>query len=214
MLVSEMISEIQDHGFEDLSSARILGWLNDTYLSLCAEEPWPFLEATATPTVNASGLITAPTDINKVLSLTDTSTGTVLIPKRANEFTKMFASNLSLAGSPAYYYYLADSIFIYPIPTTATLNIKYIKVPAALTVSPDSSPIFPSAHHRLVVVGALVKAYAMEDDPEQAAAFMSMYDAQYQKMRQNLWIKWQYDRPDNIEDVFALDDVYDVSDDW
>lgn len=200
MLVSEMISEIKDHGFDDITDARLLGFINDTYWDICSRESWPFLELSATPTVDATGLVTAPTDIGKVLKLVDTGLGTVLEPIRLDAFTAYHANELSKTGNPYAYYFIGDALHVYPVSSTNSLALRYIRVPAALTASPDSSPIMPARHHRVFVLGALVKCFLLEDDAENAGVFSNMLETRISQMREDLW-KHQLDRPDTIQDL-------------
>ena len=44
MDVEAMISDIDDHGFEDSSEERKLAVLNDVYQDVLSREAWPFLE--------------------------------------------------------------------------------------------------------------------------------------------------------------------------
>lgn len=207
MLVSEMIAEIRDFGFDDLTDTRLLGFLNDTYWDICAREPWPFLEATSAVTVNANGLVTSPTDIGKVLSLTDVI-GTRLEPQRLDDFTQGNASQLTLTGNPDRYYFIGDQLYVYPISTSNSLTIRYVRVPAALTTSPDATPILPLRHHRVIVLGALIKCYMMEDDPENSALNTNAYEQRIAQMRNDLWMH-QYDRPQYIQDLDSDDDWMD-----
>lgn len=201
MLVSEMLAEVRDHGFDDLTDTRILSFLNDTYFDVCSREAWPFLEATSAVTTNASGQVTAPTDINKVIALVPTTQGAPrLVPARLDEFTKAWGSQLSQTGDPHTYFFIGSSLFVYPIPSTAALTVRYIKVPPALTTTPDATPILPARHHRLLVLGALQKCYVMEDDPDQAGTFTNLYEQRISQMRGDLWMQ-QYDRPQTIQDL-------------
>lgn len=205
MLVSEMLAEMRDHGFDDLTDTRLLGFINDTYYDVVSREPWPFLEKVAVPTVsNADGSLTAPTDIKQILKLVDTTQGTRLEPMRADEFFQLNANQLALTGNPLLYYFVGAQTYVFPIPTAATLKLQYIATPAALTTTPDSTPILPTRHHRVLVLGALVKCYMLEDDAENAAVFTNMYEQRLQQMRNDLWMR-QYDRPDRIEDVDGQD---------
>jgi hypothetical protein len=204
VLVSEMLSEVRDHGFDDLTDTRILGFINDTYYDVCSREPWPFLEASASLTVDATGLVTVPTDIGAILSIVNTSTGDKLEPLRSEEFRQNFASSQTDAGNPLYYYFLGNSLHVHPLSTSSPLQAIYVRVPAALTASPDSSPILPVQHHRVLVLGALVKCGEMEDDAELAAMFTNNYEQRITQMRHDLWMR-QYDRPDTIADLDPVD---------
>jgi hypothetical protein len=206
MMVSEMLSEVRDHGFDDLTDSRILSFLNDTYWDICSREAWPFLEATATATVDSTGKVTAPTNIDKVLSINDTGQGRNLQPMRLDAFTDTYSANLTRTGDPFAYFFIGGDLYVYPISTSNSLTIRYIRRPAALTVAPDSEPILPTQHHRVVVLGSLVKCYMMEDDFENASMFTNAYEKRIFDMRNHLWFQ-QYDRTDTIQDVDGTDDA-------
>lgn len=200
MLVSEMIAEIRDFGFDDLTDTRLLGFLNDTYWDVCSREPWPFLEATASATVDTSGKVTSPTDIGKVLRLVDTGTGAALQPVRLDDHTGGNAVQLALTGNPDRYFFIGSDVYVYPISTSNSLTIRYVRVPPPLTSTPDSSPILPLRHHRVIVLGSLVKCYMMEDDPDNAALNTNAFEQRISQMRSDLWVQ-QYDRTQIIQDV-------------
>ena len=208
MLASEMVTEVRDHGFDDLTESRILSFLNDAYLDICSREPWPFLEATATLTVNASGLVTSPTDVQAVLNIYDTTDGGKLEPQRLDDITDLYGTDLDPAAAQArHYYFVGSSIYLYPVPSN-TLKINYIRTPALLTTSPDTSPILPTHAHRLLVTGALAKAAVMEDDPDLAAVYTNMFETRLSQARSAMWMR-QYDKTETIQDVFYEDDLYD-----
>src|SRR4051794_40741466 len=130
MLVSEMLAEMRDHGFDDLTDTRLLGFINDTYYDVVAREPWPFLEKQAVPAVSSTdGAITAPTDIKQILKLVDTTQGTRLEPQRADEFLQLNANRLTTTGNPILYYFVGATTYVYPIPTAATLKLQYVATP-------------------------------------------------------------------------------------
>lgn len=204
-----MISEMQDHGFDDLDTDRLLGFLNDAYYDICSREPWPFLEAESDiATVAATATLTLPTDYNKTLSLINLTTGITLLPDRREAVQKTFAPNLTQSGQPGYYYFLGTSqMNLYPVPDRAyTLRLTYVRRPTALVAGTGgtATPIFPVPFHRLVVLGALVRAFSMEDELETAQAFAEQYEDRIQKMRDDLWTR-QFDKPDYIVDVFDWD---------
>lgn len=200
MNVSDMLTEIRAHGFDDLDDTSLLGYLNDVYEDICALEPWPFLESTATATVDAStGKITAPTDIRAILTIEDTTNSRPLDPLRLDEFTRRYGNQLTQTGDPIVYYFIGSDIYVWPIPSSPTLTVRYLRLPAALTVTPDSAPILPR-HHRLLVLGALVLCYMREDDSENAALFESKFDKRMERARNDFWNR-QFDRTETIQDM-------------
>lgn len=209
MLASEMVTEVRDHGFDDLTESRILSFLNDAYFDICSREPWPFLEKTATLTINSAGLVTAPTDRLSVLNVYDSTNGGTLKPQRLDDISDLYGTNLAAAEAQArHYYFIGTAMYVYPVPS-ATIKMNYIHQPAAITTSPDTSPILPLHAHRLLVTGALAKAAVMEDDPDLAAVYTNMFETRLSQARSALWMR-QYDRPDNIQDVFWEDDFDEV----
>jgi len=61
MDVSEIIDDLEDHGFEDTSEARKLAALNDTLWDVTGREPWPFLEKSVALSFNGSS--STPTNL-------------------------------------------------------------------------------------------------------------------------------------------------------
>lgn len=206
MLASEMVTEVRDHGFDDLTESRILSFLNDAYFDICAREPWPFLEATATLTINASGLVTSPTNVTSVLNIYDSTNGGKLAPQRLDDISDLYGTDLAPAEAQArHYYFVGPSIYVYPVPS-ATLKMNYIREPEPLTTSPDTEPILPTHAHRLLVTGALAKAAVMEDDPDLAAVYTNMFETRLSQARSALWMR-QYDQTESIQNVFWEDDL-------
>lgn len=209
MLASEMVTEVRDHGFDDLTESRILSFLNDAYFDICSREPWPFLETTATLTINASGLVTSPTNVTSVLNVYDSTDGFSLQPQRLDDISDLYGQDLTEAAAQArHYYFIGTSMYVYPVPSN-TIKMNYIMEPEALTTSPDTSPILPTHAHRLLVTGALAKAAVMEDDPDLAAVYVNMFETRLSQARSAMWMR-QYDRPDSIQDVFWEDDFDEV----
>lgn len=204
MLVSEMLAEIRDHGFDDLTDTRLLGFLNDSYWDVCSREPWPFLEATASATVDSNGKVTSPTDIGAVLKFVDTVVGTTLEPMRDDEFLSTNSLITTQTGDPNKYHFVGNDVYVHPISTSNSLTLRYIRIPSALTTSPDATPILPERHQRVIVLGALIKCYFMEDDTDNVAASTNLYEQKISQMRRDLWMR-QYDRPDSIQDMDEAD---------
>lgn len=198
MLTSEMIADVRAHGFDDTAEATVLSLLNDAYYDVCSREPWPFLEATATLTVDTTtGKITSPTNIQAVLSMSETNSGRSLYPMRLDEFTDTYAASLTRAADAKLYYTIANDYYLYPIPSNGTYVMRYVITPTALTASPDSVPIIPTMHHRVIVMGALAKLAVMEDDPDLSAVYTNMFETRLQQMRGSIWSR-QYDEVDTI----------------
>lgn len=207
MDVSEMITEINDHGFGDLSTASKVAVINDTIWDICSREGWPFLETVTTSvTVDSDGKISAPTGIGKILSLVNVTDSYSLIPERREFLDKQSGGLLSQTGDPRYYYRVGNNFYVFPIDTTKSWSLSYIKIPTELTdASTESAIAIPARHQRIIVLGALAKLYFREDDPELGALFDEQMEGRVANMREDMW-KWNYDRPDRI---YVIDE-----DDW
>lgn len=210
MDVADMLEELDDYGFEDTETTRKVSILNKSIFDICSREPWPFLERVDTsPTVDAATGEVTISELAAVLSVVDTGTGQVLKPVRLDEFVQGRPLALAESGNPYLYYFVGETMYIWPIPSSANLQVNYVKTPTTVddtTVEADID--IPARYHELIVVGALFRLYLMEDDAELAAGFKAQFDEKLLLMRQDAFKK-QYDRPDRI---FVMEDEYD--EDW
>lgn len=210
MILSDMYKEFSLYGFDDLTDAQKLLLLNESYFDIVTREPWPFLEKllplsvpAGTSKITNNSFANSPTDVNSVLSLVDVTNNIVLVPERTDVVQKNYFLDTT-STFPDRYYFVADDLFVYPATTsTATYNIFYTRIPVEATTTSDTFMI-PSRHHSVILFGALVKAYLVNDDP-QAAMFQNMFESRYQQMRNDVWMN-QYDRTDRIH---VLTDSYD-----
>jgi len=208
MDVSEIITELDDHGFADTSTARKEAVINDTMWEIDSLYPWPYLEGVATPNLTASNaLVTVGVTFRSILSFTIPSQDVVLQPVRVETLEHSYPEDLTTyIGLPMYYYFIAGTLNVYPLPSSAyATRIRYLKLQSELTsASVESAILLPPRHHRAIVLGALSKLYAMEDDPELAVVFKRQYDERTTRVVEDLWAR-QYDRPDMVYDVFGDD---------
>jgi len=86
MTIADILTELDDHGFQDISSVRKMGYINDVTADICSREPWPFLEdSTDTfPLVAGQREPVLPTNFRASLSLVVPSLARVLVPERAD----------------------------------------------------------------------------------------------------------------------------------
>jgi len=210
--LDDMYTEMELYGFDDLEDAQKLILLNESYFDVVTREPWPFLEALSTIVVpsgqeqitNNTLVVPNPTNVNSVLSFIDTSNNIVMTPERVDVIEKAYFLSLDTSISSVYYF-LGDELMIYPASSGSTYRLLYTKTPVAATTTSDTFYI-PSRHHSIIVYGALVKAFLVNDDP-QATVFQNLFEARYQQMRSDLWMN-QYDRTDR---VFVTTDSMDWS---
>jgi hypothetical protein len=212
MNVADILSELDDNGFEDTDVSRKVALINDVIQDVCAREAWPFLEKSANITL-AQGVeqVALPSDFRAALALVIPGHG-VLMPERQETVTKTYLSNAAATANPSVpglYYFLGSSMYLYPAP-----DVNYSAILRYLCVSNDVNEnsltadiIIPARHARVITLGALAKLNAMEDDPELAQLFDDQYEARISRMEQDLW-KRQYDRPDRIVDLWSDNDYY------
>jgi len=213
MTLDEMFDEMDLYGFDDFEDSQKLTLLNEAYFDIVTREPWPFLEKVVTITVpngvtqitNNANVSPQVTDLNSVLSFIDTANETVMMPERGDVVEKNYRVNND-TSEPSVYYFVGEDLFIYPSASgSTTYRLFYTRIPSAATTTSDAF-LIPARHHSIIVYGALVKAFLVNDDP-QAAAFQNMFEQRYQQMRNDLWVQ-QYDR---TERVYVLTDGFDWS---
>jgi len=214
MTLDDMFADFELYGFEDFDDSDKARLLNQAYLDIVTREPWPFMEnvvqftaPSGTSQITNQSFSGSPSDVGSVLSFTDITNDVVMTPERADVIEKNYRIN-DLTGSPEYYYFVNDNVWVYPFVSGDTVyRLYYLRVPEEITTSTDTSTLLiPSRHHSVIVYGALVKAYLVNDDP-QSAAFQNMFEQRYQQMRNDVWMN-QYDRTDRIH---VVTDGYDWS---
>lgn len=198
MTIDQMFTEMDLYGFEDFDDDAKLILINEAYFDVVTREAWPFMEGLVTiAQPSADDTLNVPTNFQAVLSLVDTDNNIVLEPERNDVIEKNVRLNAD-SGSPTKYYFVGETLYLYPSDNTGTTyRLYYIKAPSTLTVdSVVADILIPARHHSIIVYGALVKAFLVNDDP-QAAVFQNMFESRYMQMRNDVWMR-QYDRPERI----------------
>lgn len=215
MNVSDMMSEITDAGYGDVSTTRQVSFLNDTLWDITYREKWPFREKTLALTFDGTSPTPTnwPTDISQVVWIFDSSLGDAIWPERVETIRDRYASNMQATGVNNLvfaYYFVGKTAFFYPIPTadaTGRYQMDYIAQQGTLTsASLETDILLPPAFHRAIVVGALYKLALLFDDVDVAPLYQAEYENKLTLMREEL-LRRQYQRPDQIY-------VTDESDEW
>jgi hypothetical protein len=202
MDVEAMISDIDDHGFEDSSEERKLSVLNDVYHDVLSREPWPFLEKLDRDTdlTLSDDVLEASEAIRAVLMLR-VLTRTV-VPIRLDEFLRHYGHRSTQAGTPEFYYFVGNELRLWPIPAALPTGstLAYLMRAEDLAAGTDEEDILlPREYHRDILVnGALYKLYALEDDAELASGFQRYFEEGLQRMREFVWKK-QYQQLEIVE---------------
>ena len=198
MTIDQMFAEMDLYGFEDFDDDAKLILINEAYFDIVTREAWPFMEGLATIIQpSADDTLNVPSNFQTVLSLVDSQNNIVLEPERNDVIEKNIRLNAD-SGSPNKYYFVGETLYLYPSDNTGTTyRLYYIKSPSVLTASSAVADILiPVRHHSIIVYGALVKAFLVNDDP-QAAVFQNMFESRYMQMRNDVWMR-QYDRPERV----------------
>ena len=214
MTVAEMISEISDAGYGDVSSTRQVSYINDTLWDITAREKWPFREKNLA--LNFDGVSATPSnwpaDFSKVVGIYDTSLGDAVWPERVETIRDRYASNLTSTDANNLlfaYYFVGYTPFFFPIPVASTGRyvMDYIAKQVALTSSSvETDILLPKEFHRAIVAGTLYKLAMLFDDTDIAPMYQAEYENKLMQMREEL-LRRQYQRPDQIF-------VTDESDEW
>lgn len=216
MDVAAMITELQDHGFDDASDARMMAVLNDAYWDACAREPWPFLVKSVVlsfddDTGSPSQSDEWPTDFRAVTAIGVTAGNSSTVTGKLNhirydDWLTTYGANPQ-TGIPTMYYFIGNQVYFYPQPNTdVQITMAYLQQPAALAdATAEASIVIPPAFHRSVIVnGALFKLYAMEDDTDIAPTFETYFERGLENMREYCWHR-QYTTQDIVHPVDADD---------
>lgn len=214
MDVADMLSEISDAGYGDVSTSRQVSYINDTLWDLTYREKWPFREKNMALIFDGTNPTPTnwPTDFSQAVWVYNIDTGDDLWPERVETVRDRYGSNLSTvsgANLPFLYYFVGKKPFFYPIPpaSSTTIYMDYIAKQAELTSSSVSADILlPPDFHRAIVAGTLYKLAMLFDDVDVAPMFQAEYENKLLQMREEL-LRKQYQRPDQI---FVVDE----SDEW
>jgi hypothetical protein len=171
-----------------VSAAEWLEHVNEVYMETVMADPnWPFLEDRDTSlTVTSSGEVSLPADVWRVTGVYNATDKIPLapIPGQA-QFRHYFPDPANGLGIPLYYRLRSNTLEVYPRPaTTTSLELDVLVPPAALTSGDE--PVFPEEYHRILIVGALAKAYEDDENLEMAAHYQGRFDRGLAAMKVNL----------------------------
>lgn len=206
MDVPTLLDLFVSYGFEtddEMTDARKLEALNETYWDACSREGWPFLEMKEGFAVDGAGLITpaSGTEVASVQAVWFSTSGRVLRPIRLDDLNQSNPTWASLSDNPVYYYFIRDHIYVAPIPAAdpGDGQITYLQKPAELAaLGTEADIIIPKQYHRSVLaMGTLSRLAMMQDDPDMAAAYERLYEKALVQMASDLLVR-QTDQPDYI----------------
>jgi hypothetical protein len=180
LLFSDLRTELVSRGTDYLDATGTVRqdmYLNMGYTRLNEAYDWPWLYADASGT---APLIIA--DLRTVLSVVDQTNNVKLVRFDRREIVELDPGLLATAN-PYYYYRDSDTqIKVYPVNTTATIAVRYLKVPPAL-VNAGDTPIIPLRWHPLIVDGAMVEVAKDADDAPGVEAFEKIFEQRLMQMK-------------------------------
>jgi hypothetical protein len=191
LTLDEIRTEIQARGFNHVGTARIEQIVNHAYHDVNARYPWPYLQSTASGTAPLS-----ITDLGHVLSVADT-TGDVILPWEDIRSIRERDPGVDGTGNPEVWYQDAPNgqIEVYPVNTTNTISVYYIKADADLSGS--NEPEFPDRFHYFLVEGGLAKLYRDSDEWDAANICLQEFERGISTMAAQLLVP-NYDSPADI----------------
>lgn len=188
--------EFQNRGFHYLSDLRQGYFINRSYTELCAEEDWPFLEASTTGTAPIT-----ISDLRTVSRVIDSTNKYKLRPMDVRNITDD-DTDLTTTGTPTYYYITAGTtVNVYPANTTDTISVSYWKTPTDLSDDSDT-PLVPATWHQVIVDGAVAYAYFDSDNFEAATQTMQLWEVGKARMMDAL-LSQQHDETDDFIVAYA-----------
>lgn len=185
MTFAELQTDFYESGFAYLNdngtgAIRAKRWLNQSYLEICALEPWPFLETTTT----GSAPLT-PTSLRQVITVLDTTNDVKLEHSDYDSLTDLYPDP-TVTGTTLYWYLAGGTtVTIVPPSTTIVLSVTYIKVPTELANASDT-PLLPAAYHDIIVLGAWRRGLLDDSNAGDYGLIKSEWGDRLGVMRQSL----------------------------
>lgn len=192
MTFKEIYEEVAQRGFTELATepeqlTRLKRWVNQSYREITDMAQWPFLEATKEGTAPVT-----VADLAHVLSVTNKTVDETLDYLDRRTVVDVDPA-LNDTGIAEYWYREGEtSVRVYPLDTSSTLVVRYLKLPAELSADGDV-PLIPAAYHDLIVDGAVVRAFKNRDEYQAAQFIRQEWERGVRQMKHTL-LKPNYDR--------------------
>ena len=186
LTASDMVDMVRDglggETTETMSDTRILRFINQSYLELCAEHKPPQL-STSTTITTTSGTATYEVSVSDVLSYDDMEddTNNLLLYRMAEWQYRRFTQGSTTSGVPVYWYIDGvgdnnrDNITFWPTPAgTYTINVYYTQAPDELVTSPTAtSSILREPWDDSIIHRAISRGWRMLGDFDAAGKWLA-----------------------------------------
>jgi len=191
-IVTSVKNRVRD---SDYDTTEVKEYINDTQADIFNEYRLNFMEASQTYTTvanvaditNGVGL---PANYQIAIDLLNTTGGQqMLIPYRDISYLDEVSTSLTSGSAPVFWYMYANTINIYPTPTTVmTVKLRYYKMPTLL-VSDSDVPELPDSFKEILVLGAAARVLQVKDNYDQAAILKRDYARQLMMLVKQTAIK-------------------------
>ena len=154
---------------------RLKRMIVDAMHDLDDSERWPYLAA------STSGA--APLTVSDLDGVERVTQNQEPLQASSRDVLLELYGDLTVAGTPAYYYLASPTVVsVYPA-STASINVTYWKVGPDLSSGSDV-PLMPDRFRSAIVERACAYAYRDNDDREMSAVCMAESDRIVQRMRE------------------------------
>ena len=175
MQLIDIRTEVLNCGFDPnlFGSSRINQFINNAYFNLVRRVSYYVDEAVQDlSTVAGTATFGLPADFAKIRSMRRTDLGRELEAVELRDIDRSVITQ----GTPYAYAQDGVNIHLYPTPDQAyPLELRYWKIPVALSADTDV-PTIPPDYHNLLIYSACAEGYRAEDDHQTAQQWQALYD--------------------------------------
>lgn len=175
MQLIDMRTEVLACGFDQnlFGASRITQYLNNAYFNTVRRVSYYIDEAAQDlSTVPGTATFALPSDFAKIRSLHRTDLGRELESVELRDIDR----SIITSGEPYAYAQDGVNLHLYPTPDQVyPLELRYWKIPAALSADTDV-PTIPSDYHNILIYSACAEGYRAEDDHATAQQWQALYD--------------------------------------
>jgi hypothetical protein len=151
---------------------------------------WPYLQASTTGT--------APLTISDLRTVEHVSSvgGLLSLQPATRTWLRDQYVDLTVTGTPIFYYFIGSQINVYPASTSTTLTVDYLKVVADLSAGADV-PLIPDRFRMAIVHYAAAAAREDRGDLQGAMSAKGQGDAMVAQMQVEL-LTAQHQAPESF----------------
>lgn len=202
-MTTRLKTRFRDTAGSVVSDPAWLGYLNDAYADVNGTLPWwPWMESHSTDlSIAASGTSVAlPANASRVTNVWNKTEQVQMVPLEGRSTYRNLYPFADEVGTPTHYRIFGATLEVFPLPTATTLfRVDYFAPPAELVTA---EPVFPSQYHRILIEGAMARAYEDDGNPEQAGIHHEHYNAILAGMVLDLGSGDRQDRYPGITDTW------------